>query len=96
MTYGGPEFIKMIQKNNKITYIFFYLCWRGGGGGGGGGQDQPAWTACPPGVKITRVGGKISRDSLPPGGATCPGGQDKLLHRYYALFEAKHIDGTKH
>ena len=22
----------------------------------GGGQDKPAWTACPPGVKITRVG----------------------------------------
>ena len=52
----------------------------------GGGQDKPAWTACPPGVKITRVGGKISRDSLPPGGqgnrgwlaprgATCPGGK---------------------
>ena len=50
----------------------------------GGGQDKPAWTACPPGVKITRVGGKISRDSLPPGGqanrgylaprgASCPG-----------------------
>ena len=32
----------------------------------GGGQDKPAWTACPPGVKITRVGGKITRDSLPP------------------------------
>ena len=29
-----------------------------------GGQDKPAWTACPPGVKITRVGGKITRDSL--------------------------------
>ena len=52
----------------------------------GGGQDKPAWTACPPGVKITRVGGKISRDSLPPRGqgnrgwiaprgATCPGGK---------------------
>ena len=26
----GPEFIKMIQKNNKIKYIYFYLCWRGG------------------------------------------------------------------
>ena len=52
----------------------------------GGGHDKPAWTACPPGMKITRVGGKISRDSLPPGGqgnrgwlaprgATCPGGK---------------------
>ena len=30
--------------------------------GGGGGQDKPAWTACIPGVKIIRVGGKISRD----------------------------------
>ena len=58
----------------------------------GGGQDKPAWTACPPGVKITRVRGKISRDSLPPGrqayrgwlvprGASCPGGQEKLGHR---------------
>ena len=47
----------------------------------GGGQDKPAWTACPPGVKITWVGDKITRDSLPPGGASCPGGQDKLLHR---------------
>ena len=34
----------------------------------GGGQDKPAWTACPPGVQITWVGGKISRDSLTPGG----------------------------
>ena len=22
----------MIQKNNKITCIYFYLCWAGGGG----------------------------------------------------------------
>ena len=52
----------------------------------GGGQDKPTWTACPPGVKITRVGGKISLDSLSPGGqanrgwlvprgASCPGGK---------------------
>ena len=34
----------------------------------GGGQDKPAGIGCPPGVKISRVGGKISRDSLPPGG----------------------------
>ena len=46
----------------------------------GGGQDKPAWTACPLGVKITRVGGKISRDSLPPGGKLSRG-QDKLGHR---------------
>ena len=47
----------------------------------GGGQDKPAWTACPPGVKITRVGGKITPDSLPPGGGgqAVQGGQDKLL-----------------
>ena len=57
----------MIQKNNKIAYIYFYLCWRG--------QDKPAWTACPPEVKITRVGGKISRDSLPPGGQAVRGGK---------------------
>ena len=40
-----------------------------------GGQDKPAWTACPPGVKITRVGGKITRDSLPPGGQAVQGGK---------------------
>ena len=41
----------------------------------GGGQDKPAWTACPPGVKVTRVGGKITRDSLPPGGQAVQGGK---------------------
>ena len=41
----------------------------------GGGQDKPAWTACPPGVKITRVGGKITQDSLPPGGQAVQGGK---------------------
>ena len=41
----------------------------------GGGQDKPAWTACPPEVKITRVGGKITRDSLPPGGQAVQGGK---------------------
>ena len=41
----------------------------------GGGQDKLAWTACPPGVKITRVGGKISWDSLPPGGQAVQGGK---------------------
>ena len=65
MTYGGPEFIKMIQKNHK--YIFLLVL--------AGGQDKPAWTACPPGVKIIRVGGKISRDSLPPGGQAVQGGK---------------------
>ena len=58
----------------------------------GGGQDKPAWTACPPGVKITRAGGKITRDSLPPGGQAVQGGQDKLLHRYrYARIEKVEI-----
>ena len=41
----------------------------------GGGQDKPAWTACPPWVKITRVGGKITRDSLPPRGQAVQGGK---------------------
>ena len=66
----------------------------------GWGQDKPAWTACPPGVKITRVGGKISRDSLPPRGqvnrgwlaprgASCPGGKinwDTGLKIFVAIF----------
>ena len=68
----------------------------------GGGQDKPAWTACPPGVKITRAGGKISRDSLPPRGASqprlaCPPGgklsrgQDKLGHRNCFSFKIKAV-----
>ena len=49
-----------MQKTVNITQQnFLYM---------GGGQDKPAWTACPQGDKITRAGGKISRDSLPPGG----------------------------
>ena len=41
----------------------------------GGGQDKLAWTAYPPGVKIIRVGGKISRKILPPGGQAVQGGK---------------------
>ena len=78
MTYGGPEFIKMIQKNNKKTYIYILLVLAGGGWG----QDKLAWTACPPGVKITRVGARYPRTACPtpppPQGTNCPGGQDKL------------------
>ena len=76
MTYGISEFIKMIRKNNKMKWVFLLVL----GGGGGGGQDKLAWTACPPGVKITRVGGKISWDSLPLGDKLSRG-QDKLGHR---------------
>ena len=43
----------------------------------GGGQDKLAWTAYPPGVKIIRVGGKISREILPPGGQAVQGGKIK-------------------
>ena len=41
----------------------------------GGGQDKLAWTAYPSGVKIIRVGGKISREILPPGGQAVQGGR---------------------
>ena len=64
----------MIQKNNKIT-IYIFTCV-------GGGQDKPAWTACPPGVKITRVGGKISRDSLHPRGQAVQGGKINCYTSY--------------
>ena len=47
-------------------------------------QDKPAWTPCFPGMKITRVGGKIIPDSLPPGEEAVQGVQGKLLHRYKA------------
>ena len=33
-----------------------------------GEQNKPAGICCPPGVKITRVGGRISQDMLPLGG----------------------------
>ena len=50
--------------------LFFFF------GGGGGGQDKPAWTACPPGVKITRVGVRYPGTACPGGGgASCPGGK---------------------
>ena len=61
----------------------------GGGGGGGGKIKRPGQLAPPPPpprVKIIRMRGKISRDSLPPEGqgnhgwlaprgASCPGGK---------------------
>ena len=47
MTYGGFEFIKMIQKTNKITCTFLLVL--------GGEQYEPGGTACPPGTKIIRV-----------------------------------------
>ena len=53
----------------------------------GGGQDKPAWTACPPGMKIIRAGvrypwtGQANRGWLaPPGGGKLSRGQDKLGH----------------
>ena len=50
MTYGGPEFIKMIQKNNKITYIYFTCV------GGGGKINQPGQLA--PGDEDNQGGGQ--------------------------------------
>ena len=44
-------------------------------GGGGGKINRPGQLAPPQGVKITRVGGKITRDSLPPGGQAVQGGK---------------------
>ena len=46
----------------------------------GGEQNKPAWTACSPGLKITRVGVKISGTACLPGGQAIQWGQDKLLH----------------
>ena len=55
----------------------------------GGGQDKPAWTACPLGVKITRVGGKITRDSLLPGGQAVQGGK---INCYTGNISTLHCD----
>ena len=56
----------------------------------GGGQDKLAWTAYPPGVKIIRVGGKISREILPPGGQAVQGGKMVTL----TYFTARSISET--
>ena len=68
----------------------------------GGGQDKPAWTVCPTGLKVTRVGGKISWDSfsppggkltavgLPPPGGKLSRGQDKLGHRHILSWRLGH------
>ena len=75
----------MIQKNNKITCIYFYLCWAGGkinrpgqlAPGGednqGGGQDIPG--------QLAPWGARQPRLACPPGG-NLSRGQDKLGHRY--------------
>ena len=79
---------KLVAISKFLDSYFSRIVVVGGGGGGGGGrgggkitrlvylhpggQDKPAGICCPPGVKITRVGGRISRDRLPPRGATCP------------------------
>ena len=59
----GHDIISLVEENKHIysKNTFFPSGW---------GQDKLAWTAYPPGVKIIRVGGKISREILPP-----PGGQ---------------------
>ena len=60
MIYGGFEFIKMIQKNNKKTCTFLLVL--------GEGQYIPDGTACPPGNEDNKGGGMISRTACPPGG----------------------------
>ena len=59
----------------------------------GGGQDNPAGLSSPPGGEINQLGyltpggediqggGQDIPGQLAPQGASCPGGQDKLLHR---------------
>ena len=42
MTYGGPEFIKMIQKNNIMTCVFLLVMGEGQELLGGG--DLPVFT----------------------------------------------------
>ena len=85
MPNGGSEFVKMIQKNNKCHVFFFCLCCAGG-------KINRAGQLAPGGEDNQGGGGKISRDSLSPGGKkprlACPHGnklsrgQDKLGHRF--------------
>ena len=46
MTYGGPEFIKMIQKNNIMTCVFLLVMGEGQELLGGGGFTCIYMTAC--------------------------------------------------
>ena len=76
MTYGGPEFIKMIPKNNKMTLLFFLLVF-------GGIKINLPGQLVPRGEDNQGGGGKINQDSLLSGGkpiavslalgASCPG-----------------------
>ena len=70
MTYVGPVFIEMLQKNNKMACKLFYFClaW------GGGGARLTGLYSLPPGVKVIRMGVRFSGDKL-------SRGRDKLGHR---------------
>ena len=55
MIYGGPDFIEMLQKNNKMTCFFHYFC--------SVGEDIPVWKAWLPGVEdYNGVNGQAHRD----------------------------------
>ena len=54
-----------------------------------GGQDKPAGISYPTGVKISRVGGKISRDSLLPGGQAVQGGKINCYTGRFGFFVKK-------
>ena len=71
----------------------------GGGGGGGGGQDNPAGGEKnkPAGISSPPPypGGARYPETGCPQGASCPGGQDKLLHRYIVRKQKQKSDFLK-
>ena len=70
MTYVGPVFIEMLQKNNKMACKLFYFCLAWGGGGG----RLTGLYRLPPGVKVIMMGVRFPGDKL-------SRGRDKLGHR---------------
>ena len=90
MTYGGSDFIRMLQKNNKITCNVFLLTF-------GGGQDNWPWQLVWPPThpspdEDNNQGGE--REHVPWGSASCLGGKiswDPGLICSYSLYSSAHV-----
>ena len=74
------------ENNIKLAHCVSIIMLQGGGqdnpaglSSPRGGQDKPAGISYPPGGEDVQGGGQDIPGQLAPRGASCPGGQDKLL-----------------